>query len=72
MPMETPTPNPETGADAILVASRTSPALRILFCLVAVLSVAWLFLTWQLVSASARQRVVRGAKASLSRALRSA
>ena len=56
MPMETPTPNPETGADAILVASRPSPALRVLFCLVAVLSVAWLFLTWQLVSASARQR----------------
>ena len=56
MPMETPSPNPETGTDAALAASRTSPALRVLFVLVAVLSVAWLFLTWQLVSASARQR----------------
>ena len=55
-PMETPTPNPETADKAPLAASRPSPALRILFCLVAVLSVAWLFLTWQLVSASARQR----------------
>ena len=54
--METPTPHPETGDDALLAASRPSSALRILFCLVAVLSVAWLFLTWQLVSASARQR----------------
>ena len=55
-PMETPAPNPETADKAPLAASRPSPALRILFCLVAVLSVAWLFLTWQLVSASARQR----------------
>ena len=35
---------------------RASWMLRVLFVLVAVLSVAWLFLTWQLVSASARQR----------------
>ena len=55
-PMETPAPTPETADKAPLAASRPSPALRILFCLVAVLSVAWLFLTWQLVSASARQR----------------
>ena len=55
-PMETPAPNPETADKAPLAASHPSPALRILFCLVAVLSVAWLFLTWQLVSASARQR----------------
>ena len=48
-----PAPAPEPAPSAPALASWT---LRVLFALVGVLSVAWLALTWQLVSASSHQR----------------
>lgn len=56
LPLRPAVSDDPVSASAPEAASRPSWTLRLLFVLVAVLSAAWLALTWQLVSASARQR----------------